>query len=261
MSEPASDDLADAASRMVVDLDGVISLLGRFPALSGLDLSVGDSEIVLLRGPNGAGKTTLLRLCAGLAPLSGGVGHVLGYDLAVRRDRRRLRRESGLLSHQTFLYDELTVEENLRFWAQANRVELDTIEPVLDRLDLAGRLRNVSISSLSTGQRRRASLAVMVCRRPKLWLLDEPHAGLDQAGRDFVDDIVRHAVRFGATVMLASHDLDRSIDLATRVVQLAGGQVVGPSGSAAGQNMDPDTRIDVTADSDVDGAGEASNAS
>jgi len=67
----------------------------------------------------------------------------------------------------------------------------------------------------------------MVCRRPKIWLLDEPHAGLDQSGRDFIDDIVRHAVRFGATVIIASHDHERVSDLATRTVHLVGGMVTG----------------------------------
>jgi heme ABC exporter ATP-binding subunit CcmA len=209
----------------MVELSGVISLIGGFPALAGIDLTIGDGEIVVLRGPNGAGKSTLLRLCAGLAPLNGGSGTVLGHDLAGRESRRRIRRETGLLAHQTFLYDELTVEENLTFWAEANRADPSTIEPILDRLDLGGRLRTVKISGLSAGQRRRASVAVMVCRRPKLWLLDEPHAGLDRAGRNFIDEIVRHAVRFGATVMIASHDHERVSDLATRTVELVGGVV------------------------------------
>lgn len=209
----------------VVRLRGAISLIQQYPALAGVDLDVGTGEIVLVRGPNGAGKSTLLRLCAGLAPLNGGQANVLGYDLAHTEQRRRLRREAGLLAHQTFLYDDLTVEENLAFWATANRVDRSTIDPVLDRLELAGRLRQVKISSLSAGQRRRASLAVMVSRRPKLWLLDEPHAGLDPAGRDVVDGLVGQAVGFGATVLLASHDLDRASDLATRSVTVAGGLV------------------------------------
>ena len=203
----------------------MITLIGGFPALAGLDLTIGDGEIVVLRGPNGAGKSTLLRLCAGLAPINGGSGTVLGHDLSRRESRRQIRRETGLLAHQTFLYDELTVEENLQFWAEANRADPSTVEPILDRLDLGGRLRTVKISGLSAGQRRRASVAVMVCRRPKLWLLDEPHAGLDQAGRDFIDEIVRHAVRFGATVVIASHDHERVSNLATRTVQLVGGVV------------------------------------
>lgn len=209
----------------IVELDGVISLIGRFPALAGVNLVVGDGEIVVLRGPNGAGKTTLLRLCAGLAPLDGGTAQVMGFDLSDRVDRRRVRRESGMLSQKTFLYDELTVEENIRFWATANRADPEAIDPILDRLGLGRRLRTVKASGLSTGQRRRASLAVMVCRRPKLWLLDEPHAGLDQAGRDFVDDLVGHAVRFGATVLIASHDLERTDQLATRTVTVTGGRI------------------------------------
>ena len=210
----------------MVNLSGAISLIGGFPALAGVELVVGDGEIIVLRGPNGAGKSTLLRLCAGLAPLSGGAGRVLGYDLTRRDERRLLRRETGLLAHQTFLYDELTVEDNLLFWAKANRADPTTVEPILDRLDLGGRLRTVKISALSAGQRRRASVAVMVCRRPKLWLLDEPHAGLDKSGRDFIDEIVRHAVRFGATVMIASHDQERVSSLATRTVHIVGGVVV-----------------------------------
>lgn len=210
----------------IIELNGAISLIGRFPALAGVDLTVGDSEIIVLRGPNGAGKTTLLRLCAGLAPLNGGSGRIMDLDLTDRTQRRQIRRQAGMLSQQTFLYDELTVEENLAFWATANRADPATIEPILDRLDLGRRLRTVKVSGLSTGQRRRASLAVMVCRRPKLWLLDEPHAGLDQSGRDFVDDLVGQAVRFGATVVIASHDVDRADELATRTVHMVGGLVV-----------------------------------
>ena len=97
----------------MVNLSGAISLIGGFPALAGVDLTVGDGEIVVLRGPNGAGKSTLLRLCAGLAPLNGGQGRILGRDLSSREQRRQIRRETGLLAHQTFLYDELTVEDNL----------------------------------------------------------------------------------------------------------------------------------------------------
>jgi heme ABC exporter ATP-binding subunit CcmA len=213
----------------VVRLEGAISVINQFPALSGLDLEIDEGEILLVQGPNGAGKSTLLRLCAGLAPLSGGRGTVFDHDLADRDQRRRLRREAGLLAHETFLYDELTVEENVSFWAEANRVDPEAIEPVLDRLELGARLRSVRVGDLSAGQRRRTSLAVLVCRRPRLWLLDEPHGGLDRAGRDLVDDLIRHAVRFGATVMLASHDLDRAGTVATRTVTVAGGRVIDDS--------------------------------
>jgi heme ABC exporter ATP-binding subunit CcmA len=223
---------ADAAAKPVIELDRAISLIDRFPALAGIDLRVDEGEIVLLRGPNGAGKTTLLRLCAGLAPLNTGQGTVLGYDLADRPQRRLLRRHTGLLAHNTSLYDELTVEENMLFWAKANRIDTSSVEPVLDRLALSNRLRRVKVASLSAGQRRRTSLAVLVVRRPRLWLLDEPHAGLDVNGRDFVDGLVKHAVAFGATVMFASHDSDRATDIATRTVVIAGGQVLDANAAA-----------------------------
>lgn len=220
-------DLATPASpdSPVIELQGAISLIDRFPALAGVDLTVSEGEIVLVRGPNGAGKSTLLRLCAGLAPLNEGRGEVLGFYLGDRRQRRELRRQTGLLAHSTFLYDELTVEENLVFWARANRIDLASVEPVLDRLALSNRLRDVRVANLSAGQRRRASLAVLVCRRPRLWLLDEPHAGLDVNGRDFVDGLIKHAIAFGATVLLASHDYDRAGDIATRTIVIAGGQI------------------------------------
>ena len=202
-----------------------VSLLDRFPALSGVNLTVDEREIVLLKGPNGAGKSTLLRLCAGLAPLSQGQGAVLGFDVGDRIQRRQVRRHTGLLAHDTFLYDELTVEDNIRFWVKANRIDLDTIEPIMERLGLGTRLRTVKVGHLSAGQRRRTSLAVLVSRRPRLWLLDEPHAGLDPSGRDFVDKLVLHARGFGATILMASHDIDRAVDVATRVVTISGGLI------------------------------------
>jgi heme ABC exporter ATP-binding subunit CcmA len=234
----------------VLELEGAISLINRFPALAGVDLTVTAGQIVLLRGPNGAGKSTLLRLCAGLAPLNEGVGVVLGHDLSNRRQRRELRQQTGLLAHDTFLYDELTVEENLLFWARANRIDVTAVEPVLDRLALGNRLRHVRVAHLSAGQRRRTSLAVLVVRRPRLWLLDEPHAGLDVNGRDFVDNLIKHAIAFGATVMFASHDYDRATDIATRTVVIAGGRI--QDDQPAGPRLAP--RVGLAAQRDLAGS-------
>jgi heme ABC exporter ATP-binding subunit CcmA len=202
-----------------------VSLLGRFPALAGVDLDVAPGEVVLVRGANGAGKTTLLRACAGLTPFASGEAEVLGHDLC--RDRRAVRRRVGLLGHATFLYDDLTVADNLRFAARAAGADPTAAAEAMTALGLDGRLRDVAVAKLSAGQRRRAALAVIVSRRPDLWLLDEPHAGLDAPGRDLLDDIVRSAAAAGATVLLASHELDRAAAIATRTVTMAGGQVAG----------------------------------
>lgn len=150
---------------------------------------------------------------------------MLGHDL--RTDRRGLRRRVGLLGHATFLYDDLTVTGNLTFAARAAGHTPADAKAAMERLGLDGRLRNLPVSKLSAGQRRRVALAAVLARRPELWLLDEPHAGLDAAGRDLLDDLVRDAVAAGATVLLASHELDRAASLADRCVTIAGGRALG----------------------------------
>ncbi len=206
-----------------VRLRSAVSLLGRFPALAGVDLDVAAGEIVLVQGANGAGKTTLLRACAGLAAFTAGEAEVLGHDL--RKDRKAVRRRIGLLGHATFLYDDLTVADNLQFSARAAGADPGSAADAMARLGLDGRLRDVAAGRLSAGQRRRVAVAAVVARHPDLWLLDEPHAGLDAGGRDILDHLVRDAAAAGATVLLASHELDRAAALATRTVVMAGGQV------------------------------------
>ena len=211
----------------VVHLRSAVAVLGRFPALAGVDLDVDPGEILLLRGPNGAGKTTMLRLCAGLTPLSSGEAVVLGVDLA--RQAHAVRRRVGLLGHATYLYDDLTVTENLDFWARASGATTADGRAALDRLGVAHRLWSLPVHALSAGQRRRVSFSAMVARRPELWLLDEPHAGLDASGRDIIDGLMREASSVGATVLFASHELDRAGDVATRAVEIVGGTITSPA--------------------------------
>ncbi len=198
-------------------------LLGRFPALAGADFAVDSGEVVLVRGPNGAGKSTMLHLCAGLLPLSEGRGEVLGSDLG--SDRAAVRRRVGLLGHDTALYGELSAVENLDLWARASRVDAVGVGGALRRLGVPERLWAFPSARLSAGQRRRVALAAIVVRRPELWLLDEPHAGLDSEGRELVSGLMSKAAAAGAAVVLASHEPGPADDLATRTVTMAGGTV------------------------------------
>ncbi len=207
----------------VVDLDDAVAVLGSFPALAGATLRVEQGEIVLLRGPNGAGKTTLLRLCAGLLPLVRGTGSVLGFDLTQHRES--IRRTVGLLGHQNGLYLDLTVAENVRFWGSTVGATDAEMHAAMQRLDLAGRLNDVAVSRLSAGQKRRTAIACLIARRAQLWLLDEPHAGLDATARDELDETLRQAAAAGATILIASHELDRAGILATRTVDVVAGRV------------------------------------
>jgi ABC-2 type transport system ATP-binding protein len=211
----------------VIRFRSAVALVGRFPVLAGVDLDVASGEIVLLQGANGAGKTSLLRACAGLLRVVTGQATVLGADLVA--DPRAIRRRVGLLGHATALYDDLTAAENVRFAVRAAGAPLAGVEPALAGLGLDGRLASTPVGSLSAGQRRRAALAALVARNPELWLLDEPHAGLDAEHRDLLDELVHGVVANGGTVLLASHEHDRAMALAGRIVTVAGGMVTAPS--------------------------------
>jgi heme ABC exporter ATP-binding subunit CcmA len=212
-----------AMSTPVVELNDTVAVLGSFPALAGATLRVEHGDIVLLRGPNGAGKTTLLRLCAGLVPLVRGSGTVLGFDLTLQRDE--IRRHVGVLGHQNGLYLDLTVGENIRFWGDTVGATDAETHAAMVRLGVADRLVDVPVRRLSAGQKRRTALACLLARRAQLWLLDEPHAGLDAAARDELDAVLRQAAASGATILVASHELERAGSLATRTVDVVAGQV------------------------------------
>lgn len=212
-----------SATESVIDIQGLVVVLGGYPALAGADLCVDRGEIVLLSGPNGAGKTTLLRACAGMVRPVRGSGQVLGFDLIAEREA--IRSGVGMVGHRNGLYTDLTVEENLRFWGAMSGADSDEVAAAASAMEVDGRLASVPVGRLSAGQRRRTALAVLVVRRASLWLLDEPHTGLDAAGRDQLDDLLRRATLSGATVLFSSHEADRAARLATRSVRVEAGRV------------------------------------
>ncbi len=236
----------------VIRFRSAVALAGNFPVLAGADLDVTRGEVVLVRGSNGAGKTSLLRACAGLLRVVGGEAVVLGADLV--RDQRAVRRRIGLLGHATGLYDELTARDNVRFGLRAAGAPVAAADPVMERLGLSGRLAGTRVASLSAGQRRRVSLAVLLARNPELWLLDEPHAGLDADNRDLLDREIAAAAAAGRTVLLASHESDRAGPLATRVVTVAGGVVTSAGAAPALDGAGPGAG-DPTGLSDAEVAG------
>jgi heme ABC exporter ATP-binding subunit CcmA len=212
----------------VVDVRDAVVLLGSFPALAEATLTIERGELVVVQGANGAGKTTLLRLCAGLLPLARGSARVMGHD--VGRDRAAVRASVGFLGHANGLYLDLTAGENLSFWGDVVGAHRAEVESAAQRMGLNDRLLSTQVGRLSAGQKRRTALAIMAVRRATLWLLDEPHAGLDAAGRDEIDALLRDAVAAGATVVVASHELERSASLATRRIEVVGGRIVESGG-------------------------------
>ena len=201
--------------------------LGQFPALTDATMNIQQGEVVLIKGPNGAGKSTLLRLCAGLLPMRSGTGTVLNFDL--RTQRMELRAHIGLLGHRTGLYPDLTVRENLKFWASAYGANNTEVDKTMAFLGLKDRLGSVQVQSLSEGQRRRTSFALLLIKRPSIWLLDEPYAGLDSNGRELVNSSILQASELGTTVLIASHEIDKIGSNRERTLLVKGGRIVNDS--------------------------------
>lgn len=199
----------------------VVAVIGGFPVLAGATLEAHPGEIVLLQGPNGAGKTSILRVVAGLLPVHRGQARVMGVDLVA--EPRRARTHVGMLGHANGLYGDLTVAENVAFWGATVGASSTEIDAALERMGLAERLAQVPARKLSAGQKRRTALACLIARRAGVWLLDEPHSGLDAVGRDELDAVLTQAAAAGATIMISSHELERGTRLAHRVLTIRGG--------------------------------------
>ena len=188
--------------------------------MAGVDIDVAAGETVAIVGPNGAGKTTLLRMLATLHRPDAGALEVLGHALPEHADRAR--RDIGYLGHDPLVYLDLTAAQNLLFFADLYGVpdRQERVEELLDRVGLITRSFE-PVRSFSRGMAQRLGIARLLLHRPRLLLLDEPAAGLDAQGAALLDGVVAD----GETVVVVTHDVDRAVHLADRVVVMRGGRV------------------------------------
>lgn len=206
---------------MVFQAQGVTKRFGRRAVLRGLDLSLTPGECVVLFGRNGAGKTTFLQIVATLLRASEGVTTYWGQS--VEEAAERIRARIGLVSHASYLYPELSVEENLRFFARLYGVE-PRIDEVLREASLTDRRSSV-VAKLSRGMQQRLSLARATLHQPELLLLDEPFTGLDPVAAEILIEWLDRFVADGGTVLLTTHDVDRGVRVASRLVVLDEGRI------------------------------------
>ncbi|HUZ84098.1 MAG TPA: ABC transporter ATP-binding protein, partial [Gaiellales bacterium] len=166
---------------------GVVRVFGHRRALDGLDLTVAAGETLLLTGPNGAGKTTLLRILA--TAIRPGAGEVSVAGLPLPGRAAAVRPLIGYLGHRPLVYPPLTGRENLRLYAALHGVKDAAADAVLERFGLAGRAGD-RVSEFSRGMLQRLALARAMVASPRLLLLDEPTAGLDEDGRDLLRELL-----------------------------------------------------------------------
>src|SRR5262252_8983346 len=189
---------------LAVEVDGVVKNFGRIRALDGVQLAVRQGEVFGLLGPNGSGKTTLIRCMVGLVVPDAGTVTVLGRRLP---DLGVLSRV-GYMTQAAALYPDLSVLENLRFFAAISGGDRHVNE-ALEFVELADRRHSV-VATLSGGMRTRASLACAIVHRPELLLLDEPTVGVDPQLRAQLWNRFREMTATGTTIVVSSHVMDEA---------------------------------------------------
>jgi heme ABC exporter ATP-binding subunit CcmA len=208
----------------LIRVAGLVRVFGAQRVLDGVDLDVAAGEAVALLGPNGAGKTTLLKIVATLLRPTRGTATVAGHDCV--RQAEAVRAVLGVVAHGAHVYEDLTARENLAFWARlAGRpADRDTLAAALADVELE-RYADARVRTFSAGMKRRVALARLALSEPRVLLLDEPFAGLDQRGRKWLEGRLEAFKARGGALLMATHSFGRELGIADRIAILAGGRV------------------------------------
>jgi ABC-2 type transport system ATP-binding protein len=210
-----------------VAVDGLKVVRGGKPVLDGLSVEVAAGKVTGLLGPSGGGKSTLLRAIVGVQEVAGGRVTVLGEPAGSRPLRRRV----GYMTQAPSVYSDLSVRENLRYFARLYGVSAARCEELIETLDLAAEAGRV-VANLSGGQRARVSLATALLAEPELLVLDEPTVGLDPVLRRELWELFHRLVAGGATMIVSSHVMDEA-ERCDELLLLRDGEIVASGTPAA----------------------------
>lgn len=218
--------VAEEAS-VILRAHKITKSFGHFAVLKGIDLDLHQGEFITLLGPNGAGKTTLLRILATLARPTSGTVEIAGIPL--KEANAAIRSLLGVISHQTFLYEDLTARENLLFYGKLYEVpELShRVDELLLKVGLERRA-NDRVRTFSRGMQQRLSIARAIIHNPPVLLLDEPDTGLDRQAADMLQNLIQEMATGGEprSIIMTTHNIERGLAMCDRIVVLANGRIV-----------------------------------
>ena len=208
-----------------LEAKGLVRRFSRLRAVDGITFDLQAGELLTIFGPNGAGKTTLLNILAGV--MCPDEGQVLLDGNVVVGSERQWRKEVGLVTHQTMLYDRLTAVENLSFYSKLFSLE-DSERRIRDALEDL-KIKEVAdqpVGSLSRGFQQRIALARALLHDPKILLLDEPYIGLDLYASRLLRDLISQLKDGERTVVLVTHNFGQGLELADRIAIQVSGQFI-----------------------------------
>ena len=212
---------------IILSLSNVSKSYGNFSVLKDIDLNIKKGEFVAILGSNGAGKTTLVKIMSTLSSPSEGSIEINGHDVA--EDPSSVRSMIGMISHETHLYNDLTAEENLRFFGKMYGIssnDLETrINELLKQVELSGRSDD-RVATFSRGMKQRLSIARSLIHEPTLLFLDEPYTGLDQHASRTFEKVLRELDPEDTTRVMVTHDITKTFKMCSRVLILDNGKVV-----------------------------------
>lgn len=215
----------------MVEVQSLSKIYGSRYALRGISFVARPGRILGVFGPNGAGKSTLVRIVAGQARPSSGRVLICGHDPA--KAPLEARRRVGVVGHHTFLYEDLTAYENLRFYSRMFGLHADRSFLVrsLQSVGLQARAHE-PVRHFSRGMQQRLALARATLHEPDVLLLDEPYTGLDREAALYLDALLKEQRAAGRTVLLITHDVEHGLRLADDVVVLVRGRIAAAGGAS-----------------------------
>ena len=215
----------------ILETEALSKQFGRLYALRDVNMSAGSGEFVTIFGRNGAGKTTFLRIISSLVRSYSGSVKLFGQNL--KKAGESTRKKIGFLSHDSFLYKDLSALDNLNFYGKLYRVQplKDRVENMLERVGLEAK-RNMAVRTLSRGMKQRLSLARAFLHQPEFLLMDEPYTGLDEQACESLDELFTDFVQAGGAIVLTTHNISRGLKHAHKVVVFDRGSIVHEASAA-----------------------------